>query len=106
MMDLFSQNCPCCDSAKVDVRTRYATQHNGTHPIYYCRGCDIYFSETFATPMAGLRTPLSRMIEVLKARTEGQGLNATARIFGVSKKSIIDWQWRLSKLKPALTLYG
>jgi transposase-like protein len=106
MMDLFSQNCPCCDSAKVNVRTRYTTQNNGTHPIYHCRSCDIYFSDTFATPMAGLRTPLSRIIEVLKARTEGQGLNATARIFGVSKKSIIDWEWRLSELKPALTLYG
>ena len=28
------------------------------------------FSDTFATPMAGLRTPLSRLIAVLKARTE------------------------------------
>ncbi|EGJ30168.1 MULTISPECIES: hypothetical protein [Moorena] len=32
--------------------------------------------ETFATPIAGLRTPLSRMIEILKARSEGMGLNA------------------------------
>jgi len=105
-MDLFSQNCPCCDSAKVDIRTRYTTQNNGTHRIYHCRSCDIYFSDTFATPMAGLRTPLSRIIEILKARTEGQGLNATARSFGVSKKSVIDWEWRLSGLKPTLTLYG
>jgi hypothetical protein len=43
---------------------------------------------------------------VLKARTEGQGLNASARVFGVSKKSIIDWEWRLSELKPTLLLYG
>ncbi len=40
-MDLFSRNCPCCDSAKVDVRTRYTTQNNGTPPIYYCRSCAI-----------------------------------------------------------------
>ncbi len=46
------------------------------------------------------------MIEVLKARTEGQGLNATARVFGVSLNSIIDWEWRLSELKPTLLLYG
>jgi transposase-like protein len=105
-MDLFSQNCPGCDSPQVQVHTRYTTQHNGTHTIYHCRQCDCYFSDTFATPMAGLRTPLSRIIEVLKARTEGQGLNATARIFGVSKKSIIDWEWRLSELKPTLLLYG
>jgi len=89
-MDLFSQNCPGCDNVHVQVHTRYPTQSNGTHTIYYCRQCDCYFSDAVATPMAGLRTPLSRIIEVLKARTEGQGLNATARIFGVSKKSIID----------------
>jgi len=88
-MDLFSQNCPCCDSAKADVRTRYPTQNNGTHSIYHCRSCDIYFSDTFATPMAGLRTPLSRIIEALKARTEGQGLNATARIFAIASVRII-----------------
>ena len=41
-MDLFSQNCPCCDSAKVDIRTRYTTQNNGTHSIYHCRSRDIY----------------------------------------------------------------
>jgi hypothetical protein len=58
------------------------------------------------TPIAGLRTPLSRIIEGLKVRTEGQGLNATARVFGVSKKSIIDWEWRLSELKLTLLLYG
>lgn len=105
-MDLFSQNCPYCDGSQVHAHTRYATQANGTRTIHHCRSCDSYFSETFATAIAGLRTPLSRIIEVLKARTEGQGLNATARIFGVSKKSIIDWEWRLSELKPTLLLYG
>jgi transposase-like protein len=103
-MDLFSQHCPYCDSNEVHPHGRYQTQHNGVCTLYHCRCCDEYFSETFATPMAGLRTPLSRIIEVLKARTEGQGLNATARVFGVSKKSIIDWEWRLSELQPTLLL--
>ncbi len=105
-MDLFSQNCPYCHSAQVHVHMRYPTQNNGTRTLHHCRDCDGYFSDTFATPMAGLRTPLSRIILVLKARAEGQGLNATARVFGVSKKSIIDWEWRLSDLKPTLQLYG
>jgi hypothetical protein len=56
--------------------------------------------------MAGLKTPLSRIIQVLTARSEGLGLNATARTFKVSKKSVIDWEWRLSDLKPTLLLYG
>jgi transposase-like protein len=72
-MDLFSQNCPCCDSAEVHAHTRYTTQSNGTRTIHHCRSCDSYFSDTFATAIAGLRTPLSRhwfrWIGVLKAVT-------------------------------------
>ncbi len=63
-------------------------------------------SETFATPLAGLRTPLSRIIEVLKSRTEGMSLNATARTFSVSKNSVIAWERRLSGIKPTLMLYA
>ena len=74
--------------------------------IYRCRECDIYYSETFATPIAGLTTPLSRIITVLTARSEGMGLNATARTFKVSKKSVMDWEQRLGELKPTLMLYS
>ena len=99
-MDLFAHPCPCCASHEVRPHTRYPTQGHGSRTIYHCRGCDIYYSETFATPIAGLTTPISRIIAILKARSEGMGLNATARTFGVSKKSVIDWERRLADLKP------
>jgi len=105
-MDLFSPPCPCCTSEAVHVHTRYKTQAHGNRTIYHCRSCDIYYSETFATPIAGLTTPLSRIIGVLTARTEGMSLNATARTFKVSKKSVIDWEHRLGELKPTLILYA
>ena len=91
---------------RVHLHTRYTTQNHDLRTIYYCRECDIYFSETFATPIAGLTTPLSRIITILKARSEGMGLNATARTFSVSKKSVIDWERRLAGLKPTLLLYS
>lgn len=106
-MELLSQWCPCCgDQEPVYANHRYTTVNNGTRTIYHCRECDIYFSETFATPLQGLRTPLSRIIEILKARSEGMGLNATARTFNVSKNSVIDWEHRLGDLKPTLRLYS
>jgi transposase-like protein len=105
-MDLFSHPCPCCASAEIVPHTRYHTQNHGPRTIYHCRECDIYFSETFATPIAGLNTPLSRIIQILKARTDGSSLNATARTFNVSKKSVIDWERRLADLKPTLMLYA
>jgi hypothetical protein len=93
-------------SQNVHVHTRYQTASNGGRRIYHCRDCDRYFSDTVLTAMSGLKTPLSRIIQVLTARSEGMGLNATARTFKVSKKSVIDWEWRLSDLKPTLLLYG
>lgn len=104
-MDLFSHPCPNCASPEVQVHTRYETQSYGSRTVYHCGKCDIYYSETFATPLAGLTTPLSRIIEILKARNDGMSLNATARTFSVSKKSVIDWERRLADLKPTLMLY-
>lgn len=105
-MDLFSHPCPCCASNEVYPHTQYLTQAHGERSIYHCPRCDIYFSETFATPLAGLKTPLSRIITILKARNDGMGLNATTRTFSVSKKSVIDWERRLGELKPTLMLYA
>ena len=106
-MELFSHPCPCCNSSqRIHPHTSYTSQTHGVRTIYHCRECDIYYSETFATPIAGLTTPLSRIIEVLKARSEGLGLNATTRTFKVSKKSVIDWERRLAALKPTLMLYA
>lgn len=42
----------------------------------------------------------------MKARTEGLGLNARAGTFNVSKKSILDGEWRLAQLRPTLALYA
>ena len=99
-MELFSHPCPCCAQDEAHHHANYMTQAHGLRTILHCRRCDIYFSETFATPLAGLRTPLSRIIEVLKSRTEGMSLNATARTFSVSKNSVIAWERRLSGIKP------
>lgn len=105
-MDLSGQECPWCGNKNIQVHTSYATQNHGTRKIHHCRECDSYVSDTFFTPMAGLKTPLSRIITILKARTEGLGLNASARTFNVSKKSILDWEWRLAQLRPTLALYA
>jgi transposase len=49
--------------------------------------------------MAYLKTPISVIVQVIAARTEGVGINAATRLYGVSKNSIYRWQERLSGLK-------
>jgi len=46
------------------------------------------------------------MVHVLSALTEGMGINAAARLYGVSKNSIYRWQERLSGVKQTLLLYA
>jgi len=108
---LFSYSCPGCASNNIHLHSHYTTQNYGERSLDPCRECDIYFGETCFTPIAGLKTPLSRIIEILKARSEGKGL---ARTVSISKKSAIrastgtppHWKRRLGGLKPPLRLYS
>src|SRR5215813_4194351 len=49
--------------------------------------------------LAHLKTPISVIVQVLSALTEGVGINAATRLYGVSKNSIYRWQERLSGVK-------
>lgn len=105
-MELFPQDCPYCFSQDIHQHTVYQTQNHGQRVIYHCCECDNYFSETQGTPIAGLKTPLSQIIVVLKARSEGMGLNAAERTFDIPKKTILSWERRLASVKPTLLLYA
>src|SRR5713101_4278986 len=87
-MELLQIKCPTCQSAVLQYHTTYATQHHGRRIIYKCENCPTYFSETKKTLMAGVKTPVSVIWQVVKARTEGMGLNAAARTFEKAKNTI------------------
>ena len=103
---LFNKNCPHCYSDKVKVHSHYQTKGNGERKMLSCQKCRSYFAETHGTIIAGLATPLSEIIKVLKARMEGMGLNAAARTHGYSKKTILNWEEKLSGLQDTLFLYS
>ena len=102
--DLFRKSCPHCHGENTKVSRSYETKNNGEREIYTCQDCGTSFSETYGTPIAGLTTPLSEVIKVLKARMEGMGLNAAERVFGFTKKTILSWEKRLSSLQETLFL--
>jgi transposase-like protein len=79
--------------------------HDG-RVIYKCEHCPAYFSETKNTLMEGLKTPVSVIWQVLKARTEGMGLNAAARTFEKAKNTILAWERKFLDLHQVLFLYA
>jgi transposase-like protein len=105
-MELLQRKCPTCHSAVLQSHTTYATQQHGRRIIYKCANCPTYFSETKNTLMAGLKTPVSVIWQVVKARTEGMGLNAAARTFEKAKNTILAWERKFRDLHRVLFLYA
>jgi hypothetical protein len=84
----------------------YTTKNHNGRVIYKCENWPAYFSETKNTLMEGLKTPVSVIWQVLKARTEGMGLNAAARTFEKAKKTILAWERKFRDLHQVLFLYA
>ncbi|MBP6219177.1 MAG: hypothetical protein KA436_11375 [Oligoflexales bacterium] len=98
--------CPDCRSKDFRFRQSYMTKQNGTRTLYMCRSCKKSFSETSFTPAARLATGLSKVAQVLRARSEGIGFNACARTFEVARDTLRSWELRFSSLKKPLYLYA
>jgi transposase-like protein len=98
--------CPYCNSEKHGHYNSYATLNNGSRMLYQCDACLRIFSETKGTFLAGLRTPISLIITVLKSRSEGMGLNAACRVFEIAKNTLLDWERRFADVKETLVVYA
>jgi len=105
-MELLRLKCPVCHSADIHYHSPYSTKNHGGRVIYKCKHCPVYFSETKKTLMEGLQTPVSVIWQVLKARTEGMGLNAAARTFEKAKNTILAWESKFAELHQVLFLYA
>jgi len=105
-MTMIHLRCGDCGSKEVAIGRTYTLKQGEHRPLYSCSACDRSFAETRNTPLAYLKTPISVVVHVLSALTEGMGINAAARLYGVSKNSIYRWQKRLSGVKQTLLLYA
>lgn len=105
-MDILNKQCPTCQSDAIKPHMIYTTKANGQRTLYQCHNCGAYFSETKHTVLEGLRTPLSKIWEVLDARAEGMGLNAVARVFQKGKQTILEWERRFGQLQQVLLIYA
>ena len=91
-MTLTPMRCPYCNGKSIEAQRTYTIQCGEPRTLYHCAPCARSFSET-------RHTPIALVVQVLAALTEGIGINAATRLYGVSKNSIYRWQERLSGLK-------
>ena len=105
-MELLRLKCPVCRSANIQYHSLYTTKNHGSRVMYKCAICPASFSETKNTLLEGLKTPVSVIWHVLKARTEGMGLNAAARTFDKAKNTILSWERKFVDLHRVLFLYA
>ena len=87
-------------------RCSYETKNNGNHKLYECCCCKTVFSETKNTFLKGLKKPVSLIVLVVKARTEGMANNSACRTFEIAKNTLIHWERRLASLKKTLFLFA
>lgn len=105
-MSLTTLCCPACGSEALEEQRKYKVQTGQTRRIFRCGHCGRCFSETKSTFLEGLRTPLSKIAQVLQALNDGMGINAVCRTFGVSKNTVYTWLDRVAGLKEPLLLYA
>ena len=105
-MELLQLKCPVCHSADIKYHSPYTIKNHGSRVMYKCATCPACFSETKNTLLEGLKTPVSVIWHVLKARTEGMGLNAAARTFDKAKNTILAWEQKFVDLHRVLLLYA
>jgi transposase-like protein len=103
-MELLRLKCPVGRSADMRYHSPYITKNHGGRTMYKCEHCPVYFSETKNTLMEGLKTPISVLWHVRKARTEGLGCTAAARTFEKAKKTILGWESKFIALHQVLFL--
>ena len=98
--------CNLCNSINTKPHTHYNTKNYGKRVVHKCTECGRFFSPTFNTFLAGIKKPISLIIQVINSRTEGLGLNAACGIFEIAKNTLLNWEMKFSEIKRTLLLYA
>jgi hypothetical protein len=86
--------CPYFGIADERIHALIAYGHHGTHeriPDLCCQACGTKFTARHGTALYRLKTPSSRVGEVLSALAEGLDVGAAVRVFGYREATIARW---------------
>jgi IS1 family transposase len=106
--DGFACPNPACAYYHITDATVHALVGDGTHgtreriPTFRCQACRTTFSSRRDTPLYRLKTPSTRIAEVLCALAEGLTVAAAVRVFGHSEGAISTWLTRAGEHSATL----
>ena len=66
---------------------------------YICKSCGRLFNERTGTPSAYIHKPAEQVERVLKMRSEGMGVRATAHVEEISHATVTLWEKRLAQME-------
>jgi hypothetical protein len=106
--DGFACPKPACAYYRITDATIHALVGDGTHgtceriPTFRCQACRTTFTSRRDTPLYRLKTPSSRVAQVLSALAEGLAVAAAVRVVRHSEGTITTWltRWRAQRNTP------
>ena len=71
----------------------------------YCRACGRYFLETHGTLFYGKQHAPETILYAIGCLAEGLGLRATARVFAIEAKTVLEWLIEAAAHSTAVSMY-
>jgi IS1 family transposase len=72
---------------------------------FHCTSCNGYFLETHGTLFHDKRIAVELIVQVLACLAEGLGIRATARVFEVAPKTVLQWLMEAAEQLQAFSRY-
>jgi len=72
---------------------------------FHCLSCKGYFSEHHGTIFHGKQAAVELIVRVLACLAEGLGIRATARVFEVAPKTVLQWLGEAAEQLHAFSAY-
>lgn len=83
----------------------YPTKKGQQRQLFQCQWCQKRFSETQGTILFRLKADSEEVFKVLAALAEGNGIRATARIFGIKPDTVLAWLRRAGEHSQEVSAY-